>query len=276
MSILAEAHNVCCGYGSVQILKQVSFAVKRGSICGIIGPNGSGKTTLFRALSGELGCESGQIKLDGKPLKSISNRERARFMAVLEQHPSTADIRVEDYVLMGRMPHRRPLQLFESEQDYQIAHRYMKRTGVYPLRNRLLSKISGGEQQMVHLTRALVREPELLLLDEPTTHLDINHQMQLLNLVESLNTSLSLTIVVVLHDLTLAAEFCDYLVMLKEGKIFCQGGPEEVIHHRVIEEGYGSLVVTQTNPVSGKPAVFPVSDRVLRQHKKTKSANKKK
>ena len=188
-------------------------------------------------------------------------------MAVVAQHVYATDVTVEEYVLMGRLPHRKQFQLFETKEDYEIAHHYMQLTNVYGLRDKLMSKTSGGEQQLANIARALTQQPELLLLDEPTSHLDITHQVQILNLIQKLNEEMKLSVLMIIHDLNLAGEYCDYLVMLKDGQPFKQGLPDEVLNYQVIEEGYKTVVVVQPNPVSHKPAVFLVSDKILKQKK---------
>ena len=140
----------------------------------------------------------------------------------------------------------------------------MKLTNVYRLKDKLLSQLSGGEQQLASIARALVQEPDLLLLDEPTSHLDITHQLQVLNLIQKLNEELKLSVLIIIHDLNLAGEYCDNLVLLKNGQIHSTGTPEEVLTYKNIEDVYNTVVVTQTNPLSGKPAIFLISEKVLK------------
>ncbi len=256
-----------CGYRDTFVLRNINFTIHKGTIFGIIGPNGSGKTTLFRGITGELDARSGAVMLHDKNIRDMGHRERAGSIAVVSQHIQVTDITVEDYVLMGRMPHRKPFQLFETTEDYRIAHHYMHLTDIYHLRDQFMSKISGGEQQLANIARALTQQPELLLLDEPTSHLDITHQVQILNLIQKLNEEMNLTVLMIMHDLNLAGEYCDYLLMLNNGLVFKQGLPDEVLNYQVIEEGYNTVVVVRPNPVSGKPAVFLVSEKVLKQNK---------
>lgn len=190
-------------------------------------------------------------------------REKAQRIAVVSQNTEILDITVEDYVMMGRMPYRKQFHFFESKNDFEIAEEYMKLTNVLHLRTKLMSQLSGGEQQLAAIARALTQQPHLLLLDEPTSHLDITHQVQILNLIQKLNTQLNLTVLIIIHDLNLAGEYCDYLLMMKNGKIHLQGKPAEVIQYKSIEEVYDTVVITRENPVSKKPVVFLVSDRVL-------------
>jgi len=163
------------------------------------------------------------------------------------------------------LPHRKKLRFFETSEDYTIAYEYMKLTNVFHLKDKFMSKISGGEQQLTNIARALAQQPQLLLLDEPTSHLDITHQVQILNLIQKLSQEMNLSILMIIHDLNLAGEYCDYLIMLNDGKIHKKGLPEEVLNYKDIEDVYKTIVVVEQNPVSKKPAVFLVSEKILKQ-----------
>lgn len=252
-----------CGYPQAFRLETISFSLHQGKIAGIIGPNGSGKTTLFKGITGELSLLEGKIELGGIDLKSMSIRERAKKIAVVTQFTESVDISVEEYVLMGRIPYRSRFQFFESREDYAIAEKYMRLTDTYQFRNKLMSQLSGGEQQLAGIARALCQEPILLLLDEPTSHLDISHQVQILNLLQSLSSDMGLTILMIIHDLNLAGEYCDYLLLLNNGTLHKKGNANEVLTYSTIEEVYKTVVITQTNPLSKRPAVFLVSNKVL-------------
>ena len=166
---------------------------------------------------------------------------------------------------MGRMPYRKPFQFFDKAEDIDIAHHYMQLTNTYRLRDKSMAELSGGEQQMASIASALCQNPALLLLDEPTSHLDITHQVKFMNLMQKLNDELKLSVIMIVHDLTLAAEYCDYLIMMKNGRIHRKGSPENVLTYENIEHVYDTVVVVKINPVSGKPVVFPVSERRLRE-----------
>jgi iron complex transport system ATP-binding protein len=265
MNSYVEITNFSCGYASGFALKELSFSIGKGVFAGIIGPNGSGKTTLFRGISGEIKGRRGAIRLNGVDLLAMPDRERARTLAVVSQFPELADVTLEEYVLMGRLPYRKPLQFFESDYDLAVADRYMKLTGIYPLRHQQISQLSGGEQQLAAIAQSLTQEPKLLLLDEPTSHLDISHQIEVLNLIQRLNEELGLTVLMIIHDLNLASEYCDYLIMMSNGDIFCQGTPHTVLTYQNIEQVYNAAVITQQNPVSGRPAVFLISNRMMGQ-----------
>ena len=260
-------NELTCGYSSGFRLEKISVELKRGTFAGIIGPNGSGKTTLFKGLTGDLKILSGSLMLESNNLSTMPIREKARKIAVVSQFTENAELTVEEYVLMGRTPYHRHFQFFETKEDLEIAEKYMKLTDVFDMKDKLMSELSGGEQQLAAIARALVQEPELLLLDEPTSHLDITHQVQILNLIQKLNEELKLTVLIIIHDLNLAGEYCDYLIMMNDGKIHVKGTPAEVLNYQTIEEVYNTVVITRENPVSKKPVVFLVSDRILKNKK---------
>lgn len=261
---ILNIQNLCCGYPKFQ-LSEINIDIPKGSFAGIIGPNGSGKTTLFRAITGTLNLKSGKILLCEKNMLSLSPRQRAQNIAIVSQFSDAGDISVEDYVLMGRIPYHNRFSFFESEVDFQIARKYMEMTDTWRFKDRLMSELSGGEQQLAGIARALTQQPELLLLDEPTSHLDITHQVHILNLLQQLNQELGLSVLMVIHDLNLASEYCDRLILINQGKMHIQGTPEEVLAFQNIEDVYKTVVVTQTNPLSGKPVIFLASQKVLKE-----------
>ncbi|MFA5329689.1 MAG: ABC transporter ATP-binding protein [Prolixibacteraceae bacterium] len=263
-SAILNIQNLCCGYPKFQ-LSEVNFEIPKGSFAGIIGPNGSGKTTLFRAIAGTLTLKSGQIILGGKNLQAFSPRELAQNIAIVSQFIEAGEITVEDYVVMGRIPYHSRFSFFESAEDFQIVRKYMEMTDTWRFKDRLMTELSGGEQQLAAIARALTQQPELLLLDEPTSHLDITHQVHILNVLQQLNQEMGLSVLMVIHDLNLASEYCDRLVLVNQGKVHTQGTPEEVLTFQNIEDVYQTVVVTQNNPLSGKPAVFLASGKVLKE-----------
>jgi iron complex transport system ATP-binding protein len=262
-----EIENFTCGYDNKFHISAINIAISKGSFVGVIGPNGCGKTTLFRGIAGELKSKFGAITINGKNVKQMTFKEKARHLAVVTQDIEVPNMTVEDYVLMGRLPYHKTYQFFDTKKDFAIAEKYMELTDVAHVRHKYLNQLSGGERQLIAITRALVQEPELLLLDEPTSHLDITHQVQVLNLVQQLNAQLGLTVLMIIHDLNLAGEYCDQLVLINNGRVQMSGTPEEVLTFSNIEAVYGTVVVTKTNPVSGKPAIFLVSQKVLNKLK---------
>ena len=265
LAAMLKISNFSCGYPGEFKIAGVTFSLEKGMMAGIIGPNGSGKSTLLKGILGDIRQFEGEMLLQGVPLQTMKNREKARRIAVVSQHIEQVDIRVLDYVVMGRLPYKELFQFFETEQDYVLAKKYMTLTNVWHLKDKLLSELSGGEQQLAAIARALTQEPDLLLLDEPTSHLDITHQARILNLIQQLNCELNLSVLIIIHDLNLAAEYCDYLVLMKKGGVFAKGTPFEVLTYENIESVYQTVVITMINPLSGKPAVFLVSDKVLRK-----------
>ena len=252
-----------CGYPGKFVLENISFEIAKGDFVGIIGPNGSGKTTLFKGITGELQTLSGQSVLNEVSIQKMSLKEKAQNMAVVTQNIEVGNMTVEEYVLMGRIPYRKPFQFFETKNDVAIAEKYIELTGISELCDKNMNALSGGEQQLAGIARALAQEPELLLLDEPTSHLDITHQVQILNLIRRLSDTLGLTVLMIIHDLNLAGEYCDSLVMMQKGRLRKKGSPTEVLNYKDIEAVYDTVVITRTNPVSGKPVVFLVSEKTL-------------
>ena len=266
---LLELKNADYGYNKSFHLSKVSFSVSQGMFAGIIGPNGSGKSTILKGITGELSLKKNQVYLKGKDLEQLLENERAKEIAVVTQFSEPVDITVEEYVLMGRIPYRSKYQFFETDEDFEIARKYMELTDTYHLRAKKFSNLSGGEQQLTSIAKALTQEPSLLLLDEPTSHLDISHQVQILNLIQQLTHDLGLTVVMVIHDLNLASEYCDYLVLMNEGALFKHGTPKEILNFRNIEKVYNTVVITQENPLSKKPSVFLVSNKMLTDSNKS-------
>ncbi|RIJ47000.1 ABC transporter ATP-binding protein [Maribellus luteus] len=263
MQSFVKIEHFSCGYPGHFVLDDVSFGIQKGDFVGIIGPNGSGKTTLFKGISAELSALTGVVTLEGKNIHKMSLRQRAQNLAIVTQTIEAGAMTVEEYVLMGRMPYRKQFQFFENENDFAIAEKYMKLTGVDRLRNKYMNALSGGEQQLAGIARALAQEPQLLLLDEPTSHLDITHQVQILNLIRRLSHDLKLTILMIIHDLNLAGEYCDQLIMMQKGGVRKTGVPMDVLNYQDIEAVYDTVVITRTNPVSGKPVVFLISEDVM-------------
>lgn len=260
MTNILSVKNIKSGYGKKVIIDDISFDMKKGSFTGIIGPNACGKTTLFRTIIGDIELFNGSIYIDEQDIIKLNPKEKASKIAIVTQTIDAPNISVQEYVLLGRYPYNSRFQFFESESDYEIADKYMQLTNVYKYKNHKLSELSGGVQQLVSIARALTQEPELLLLDEPTSHLDITHQIQVLNLIRKLNQELNLSVLMIIHDLTLAGEYCNDLIMMNKGNIHKLGTAKEVLNYKDIEEVYKTVVITQDNPVSKKPAVFLVSE----------------
>ncbi len=257
---MLEIKNLTCGYTGNFFVQDINFKVNNKEIVGIIGPNGSGKTTLLRGISRTLKPKKGAVILNGEDIWQMSFKELARKMAVLPQGINPISMTVEEFVLLGRIPHLKNFQFFEDKDDLEIAEECMRLTDTLRFKDHLMTQISGGERQLVFIARALAQQPKLLLLDEPTTYLDITHQVRILDLIKRLNRELELTILMVLHDLNLASEYCRRLILLSNGRIFREGATEDVINYKIIEEVYKTVVVVEKNPVSAKPYVLLVSE----------------
>lgn len=247
------------------MLNGINLKIEQEGFTGIIGPNGSGKTTLIRAVTRVLRPKAGNIFFEGKDIWEANFRELSQKIAVVSQNQPMDFMTVWDYVLLGRIPYFGRLQFLETKKDLEIAQKAMELTDVFKFKDRSLDNLSGGERQLVLIARALTQQPRLLILDEPTTHLDITHQVRILDLIKRLNKEFNLTVVMVLHDLNLASEYCQGLILLNEGKIYKTGPPEEVLDYRIIEEVYKTVVVVEKNPISFKPYVYIVSQEEKRK-----------
>ena len=229
----------------------VSLHVGERQSVGIIGPNGCGKSTLLKAIYRVNPIDSGEVLLNGQNVTKMSPKEVARHIAVVGQFNELAfDFSVQDMVLMGRSPHKKMMEGY-SEADYKLVEDTLRKTELYPLRQRSYLSLSGGEKQRVILARAIVQQPELLILDEPTNHLDIKFQFEVLDLVKDLNIST----LCVLHNIELSARYCDYLYAMKQGRIIAEGAPNKLITKETIRTIYDVESEIYTNPITQDLAV---------------------
>jgi iron complex transport system ATP-binding protein len=257
-TILAINHLVG-GYLKEMVIKDVSLEITKGDFLGIIGPNGCGKTTLLRLASRVLTPQRGSITLQGKNIAAMPLKEFCQETAFVGQDTSISfPFTVFEIVLLGRIPYLRRWQ-GETKRDIAIAENALILTDIAQLKQKRIDELSSGERQRVIIAKALAQQPSLLFLDEPTAHLDIGHQIQVLDLLKKLNEQKSLTIVIVLHDLNLASAYCNRLILLDKGRVFKTGVPSEVLTYQNIEAVYKTLVVVENNPVNRKPHVFLVS-----------------
>ena len=244
-------------YAAATVLHGIDFHAQRGELVAIIGPNGCGKTTMLRAIGGVLGIQSGAVEIDGADVATMGANALARRVAVVAQSAALPErFSAFAVALMGRTPHLGFLQS-ESGHDLDIVRAAMERANCWHLRSRLVDELSGGERQRAVIARALVQEPDLLLLDEPTAHLDIQHQIATFALMLDLCRREQLAIVAVVHDLTLAATFADRVALMYDGRIIASGAPQDVIEPHLIERAYGVRVTVITHPMSGRPIVVP-------------------
>ena len=235
------------------LLDGVDLRVERGQFVGLIGPNGAGKTMLLRALAGLLDSE-GAVMLDGSDVSGCSPREIARAMALVPQvAPYTQGFTALELVLMGRYPHMGRFQI-EGGKDNRIAGDAMRLTGTERLSDRTLDTLSGGERQRVFVSRALAQQPRVLLLDEPTSNLDVLHQLKVIGLVRKLVDE-GLTAIAAIHDLQMAARYCDRLALMKDGRILAQGTAEEVLTPQAVQASIGVKAAVYRDPVAGSLAL---------------------
>ena len=259
MDSLLKINNLYGGYHKETVIKDISLDIKRGGFIGIIGPNGSGKTTLLRLMSRVLVPQKGNIILEDEDIAGMNLKEFCQKVAFVAQDTIVNfSFSVLEIVLMGRIPHLKRMQL-ETKNDIAVAENALNMTDTANLEEKRIDELSSGERQRVIIAKALAQEPVLLFLDEPTSHLDIGHQIQIMDLLKKLNRQNNLTIVMVLHDLNLASEYCNRIILLNEGMIFKEGSPYEVLTYQNIETVYKTVVVVIKNPISSKPYVVLVS-----------------
>jgi iron complex transport system ATP-binding protein len=254
---MLEVTSLTVNYGDTPILKDVSLHVAPGEILAVIGPNGAGKTTLIRAISGIQSVRAGKIFVNGQDLSLVSPQNKARLIAVVPQaHHLPEDFTVRETVLLGRTPYLNWLGS-AGEHDHAKAASVMELTQLTQFSDRRVGELSGGEQQLVLLARALAQDAPLLLLDEPTTYLDLQHQSTLLNLVRRLAVENRLAVLMVLHDLNLAGLYADRIVILVGGSVYATGSPGEVITAQNLAEIYHIPVSVIAHPEYGTPLVLP-------------------
>jgi iron complex transport system ATP-binding protein len=248
-----ELRDVSAGYNGEPAITGISFAISDGEFVGLVGPNGSGKSTVVRVMTRVLRPRAGKVVVDGRDIFRMSAIEAARRIAVVPQDSSYHfDYSVLEIVLMGRSP-RMARFAIEGGRDYAAAERALRLTGIAHLARRPVTDTSGGERQRVAIARALAQEPELLVLDEPTAHLDIAHQIEVLDLVRALNREQRVAVVVVMHDLNLAAQYCGRMLLLHQGRLLAEGPPQEVITAQRVRQAYGAEVTVKQHPVTGRP-----------------------
>ncbi|THB72948.1 MAG: ABC transporter ATP-binding protein [Desulfobacteraceae bacterium] len=240
------------------VLHHINFQAQKGEVVTIIGPNGSGKTTLLKTIPGLIHALEGYALLDQEDLSQMPAKLKAKRVAMVMQPMESIYMTVEEYVLLGRLPYFKTYQFIEDPSDIRAADKYLEYTGISHLKGESLSRISSGERQLATIAKALAQEPELLLMDEPTSHLDISHQAQILKLITDLKQQHDLTVVMVQHDLNLAGEYSDQVILLdKETQtLYKSGSPKEVITEAHIRAVYHTDVVVESNPHSGRPGVF--------------------
>jgi iron complex transport system ATP-binding protein len=265
--VFLKIDDIDCSYGSAKVLENINFEVKSGDFLGILGPNGSGKTTLLKSISRVLQPTKGAILIDEQDVYRLKALEVAKKMAVVPQNtPVTFDFTSLEIVLMGRNPHMPRFKL-ESKEDLKIAKKSMEITRTWEFANRPLNELSGGEKQRVIIARALTQEPRILLLDEPTTHLDICNQLEIMDLLKNLCETKKLLIIAVFHDFNLAARYCDSLILLKNGKIVAVGESKITLTSENVKKVFNVDTIVKEHPITGQLHLIPISRPIIQQQK---------
>lgn len=258
MNKLLSIDQISAGYNTEDIIREFSLDVNQGDFIGVIGPNGSGKTTLLRLLTRIIPMRQGRVYFQGQNILGMDLKELCRNVAFVPQDIfSDFSFTAMEVVLMGRIPHLKRMQS-ETRYDRAICEEAMKVTLTLELKDKFINELSAGERQRVLIARALAQEPVLLFLDEPTSHLDIGHQIQVMDLLKKLNRRKPLTILMVLHDLNLASAYCNRIVLLDKGRVFKEGSPQQVLTYQNIEAVYKTVVLVNENSVTHKPNVILV------------------
>lgn len=260
MTIL-DAHNLTLSYDSRTISEGLNASIPRGEVTVIIGPNGCGKSTLLRALSRLLTPRDGHVLLDGTDVRKLGGKEFARRLALLPQTSTApAGITVADLVARGRFPHQRMLRQWSAD-DQRAVDRALEATHTTELAERAVDELSGGQRQRVWIAMLLAQDAPVMLLDEPTTYLDVSHQLDVLDLVARLNHEEGRTIVLVLHDLNQAARFADHLIVMRDGEVAANGRPAEILTEELLSDVFSLESKIVPDPVFGTPLVVPIASK---------------
>ncbi|MDH3541369.1 MAG: ABC transporter ATP-binding protein [Desulfobulbaceae bacterium] len=266
MSHILDINNISLSFRDNFILSNVSLDVSAGEFFVIIGPNGAGKTSLLKVLSGLQKAQKGTVTIKDKNILNYRRRNLSQIMAIVPQHIEVGfPFTVADTVIMGRSPHLGILGM-EGENDFHIAEEAMKFTDVSHLTDRKLFQLSGGELQRVIIARAICQQPEIILLDEPTTALDPAHQLKIMDLMEKFRREHGTTIIMVSHDLNLASMYGDRVLLLKSGRVVKTGDPKSVLNKELLEDSYGCRIQVDESPLGGVARVTPIPDKYLHNY----------
>ncbi|MFI8973779.1 ABC transporter ATP-binding protein [Nocardia asteroides] len=258
------ADSVSLGYGERVIVDELSIEIAPGVVTTVIGPNGCGKSTLLKSLGRLLRPRAGQVVLDGKAITSMKTKDVARVIGMLPQTPVAPEgLTVADLVARGRHPHQSWLRQWSADDETEVAAA-LAQTGIADLAERTLDELSGGQRQRAWISMALAQGTDILLLDEPTTYLDLAHSLEVLDLVDRLHAEFGRTVVMVLHDLNLAIRYSDELVVMSAGRIVAQGKPADIVSAELLAEVFGLEATVLTDPVSGRPMIVPIGTRHVR------------
>ena len=255
---MISCKNLKVGYEEKIIIENLSLNIKKGEVVSIIGPNGCGKSTLLKSLSRMIKPVSGDIYIQSENIKSLKNKAISQKVCLLSQHnDAPRDLTVEELVYFGRIPHKKWYES-KSKSDEELVNWAIENTGLTRYKNTPISSLSGGERQRAYIAQALCQKPDVLLLDEPTTYLDISYQLELMELVREINERLNITIVMVLHELNQASKYSDRLIIMKSGEIVSDGCPKEIINKEIIKKVYNIDCDIDNDPISNKPRIHPI------------------
>ena len=253
-----KAINLSSGYNNRIILKDINLSIPKGKISVIIGSNGCGKSTLLKTIANLIEIQNGRVTLDDKNIKDYNLKDLAKDLGLLPQSPILPEsITVADLIARGRFPYRKSFKPLSNE-DLSVINRAMEMTNITDLADRFVDELSGGQRQRVWIAMALAQDTDILLLDEPTTYLDIAYQVEVLDILTDLNIKYSTTIVMVLHDINLSCRYADYLFAIKNGKLIAEGKPENILNDKLIKDIYNMEAKIITDPVSKSPMIVPI------------------
>ncbi|MCX7541015.1 ABC transporter ATP-binding protein [Corynebacterium antarcticum] len=252
------ARGIDVGYRDQRVISGLDIDIPRGAVTSVIGPNGCGKSTLLKALCRLLPLRAGEVTIDGTPLSRVPSRVLARRLGVLPQNPVAPEgVLVADLVVLGRHPHRSWIRQWAADDDDAVREA-LELTGVADLADRAVDSLSGGQRQRVWLSMALAQQTDILLLDEPTTYLDLAHSLDVLDLIDSMQADHGRTVVMVLHDLALACRYSDNLVVMRDGAVVAQGDPADIVTEELLDSVFGLNARILPDPVSDRPLIVPV------------------
>lgn len=255
---MLSAENLKVGYEERVIINNLEIRINKGEIVSIIGPNGCGKSTLLKTLSRIIKPLSGKVYIENKDIKEMKNKHISQKVCLLSQHNNAPmDLTVEELVYFGRMPHKKWFET-KTKEDKEIINWAIENTGLKKYQKTPIGSLSGGERQRAYIAQALCQKPDILLLDEPTTYLDISYQLEVMELVKEINEKFNITIVMVLHELNQASKYSDRLVIMKSGSIISDGCPNKIINKDIIKDVYNIECDIDKDPISNKPRIHPI------------------
>lgn len=267
MESIIELKNITLKYGDYEVLRDISFNIKKGEFTSIIGPNGAGKSTVLKAIMKNIELASGDISIKGKSIKNITHKEKACIIGFVPQEFNISfDFTVYDIVAMGRNPYIAKFKKSKFD-DKKIIEESLQKTNTYEFKDKYFNSLSGGEKQRVIIARALAQQPEILILDEATSSLDIHHQLDILELIHSLNREDGLTVLTIMHDLNLASRFSDKIVLLSKNGVIKSGTPSEVIDEQVLKNVYDMDMVVRENKLLSYTEIIPLRIRKSKEEK---------